>query len=245
MDIKEDESLSPFIRGKVQIIQKKKGYRFNLDSVLLADFFKPKKKKGKIIDLGTGSGIILLLISLRYKDLNFHALEIQDSLFDIAKRNFSLNNLQVNLIKEDIKNIKKLFPPQSFDYVITNPPYYKTTGKKPKNLEVLIAKTEEKATTQDFIKAGSYLLKDNGSLFMINQASRLPELIFYMKENKLEPKRLRFVHPTVYENATHFLVEAVKNGKEGCVIEKPYIIYNNPKEKIYTKELENILNTFQ
>ncbi len=243
MDIKKDETLSPFIRGKVKIIQKKKGYRFNLDSVLLADFFK-KRKKGKIIDLGTGSGIILILISLRYRDLDFYALEIQDSLYDIAQRNFKLNQLNVHVIKGDVKNIKDLFPPHSFEYVITNPPYFKT-GKKPKNPEISTAKTEEKASTRDFIKSASYLLKDNGSFFMINQASRLPELISFMKGCNIEPKRIRMVHPSIKEDATHFLVEGIKNAKEGCIIEKPYIVYENPKEKIYTQELKDILEHFR
>ncbi len=244
IEIKENENLSPFIRGKVNVIQNKKGYRFNIDSVLLSDFFKPKKKKAKIIDLGTGSGIILLLLSLRHPELEFYALEYQSSLYDIAKRNFQLNNLKVNLIQGDIKQVKNLFPSQFFDYVITNPPYYKKTDKKPSNQEVLLAKTEEIASSQDFIKAAFYLLKDSGSFYMINQSIRLPELIFSMKMSKLEPKRLRFVHPTIDENSTHFLVEAVKNAKEGASVEKPLIIYKDPKNKIYTEEVEELLEKF-
>ncbi|NPA53139.1 MAG: methyltransferase [Aquificae bacterium] len=243
MNINEDETLSPFLRGKINIIQKKKGYRFNLDSVLLANFFYPKKKKGKIIDLGTGSGIILLLISLKYKDLDFSALEYQNSLFDIAKRNFLLNKLNVNLVKGNVKDIKNLFPSQSFDYVITNPPYYKTTGKKPKNQEILIAKTEEIASIEDFIKASFYLLKDNGSFFMINQANRLSETIFLLKKYKLEPKRYRFVYPSLEDKASHFLIEAVKNAKESCEIEKPLIIYKDKQKKIYTPEVESYLES--
>ncbi len=239
-----DITLSPFIRGKVHIFQRKKGYRFNLDPVLLADFFTPKKKKGKLIDLGTGSGILLLLISLRYKDLKFYALEIQDSLYNLAKKNFEKNKIDVNLISGDVRKIDKLFSPASFDYVITNPPYHKLTGKKPKNEEILVAKFEERATVEDFIKAASYLLKDYGSFYMINKAERLPEIVISLKRYRLEPKRLRFVHPTLKENSTHFLIECVKNAKEGCIVEKPLIVYKNPKEKIYTEEVNRLLEDF-
>ncbi len=244
MEIKEDETLSPFIRGKVHIIQKKKGYRFNIDSVLLSGFFKAKNKKGKIIDLGTGSGIIPILISLKYPELDFYGLEIQDSLYEIAERNFQINNLHVKLLKGDVKNIKNLLPSQFFDYVITNPPYYRKEGKKTSNRELLIAKFEEVASTQDFIKAAFYLLKDNGSFFMINQANRLPELIFSLKMSRLEPKRIRFVHPSLEETASHFLVEAVKNAKEGCIVEKPLILYKDPERKVYTEEVEYLLEKF-
>jgi len=244
MDIREDETLSPFIRGKIHIIQKKKGYRFNIDSILLSSFAKIKKKNGKIIDLGTGSGIVLLLISLKYKSLDFHALEIQESLFGIAKRNFQINHLKVNLIKGDVRDIKNIYPPHYFDYVITNPPYYSINSVKPKNKEISIAKFEIEAKTEDFIMAASYLLKDNGSFFMVNQSIRMPELIFLMKKNRLEPKRLRFIYPSIGENSTHFLVEAVKNAKEGCSVEKPLIIYKNPKEKVYTEEVNFILEKF-
>ena len=244
MEVKDDETLSPFIRGKVHIIQKKRGYRFNLDSVLLADFIKIKKKKSKIIDLGTGSGILLILLSLKYKDPEFYALEIQETLFDLSKRNFSLNKIKVNLLNGDVKNIKKLLPPQSFDYVITNPPYYKIEGKKPENEELKIAKFEEKASVDDFIKAAFYLLKDNGSFFMVNQSNRLAEILYKMKKNRLEPKRVRFIYPSYREQSSHFLVEAVKNGKEGNIVEKPLIVYKDPKEKVYTEEVNFLLERF-
>ncbi len=243
--MKENELVSsPFIRGKIQVIQKKSGYRFNLDSVLLASFAK-LKNNSKVIDLGTGSGILILLLNLKYRNLKFYAVEVQESLYEIAKKNFEINGVKVNLYLENVKNIKKIFENQSFDFVITNPPFFKKEMSKSKNIEIQIGKSEVKGSLEDFISASGYLLKNSGKLFLINNTSRLSETVFLMKKYKIQPKRFRFVHPTINENATNFLVEGIKGGKEsGEIVEKPLIVYENPKEKIYTKEVNYMLNVF-
>ncbi|GAB6071763.1 tRNA1(Val) (adenine(37)-N6)-methyltransferase [Venenivibrio stagnispumantis] len=242
MNLKPDEDISPFIRGKIKIIQKKEGFRFGIDSLLLSDFTKIYSR-GKILDIGTGSGIIPILLHLKYPNLEYYAVEIQEELYDIAKRNFEINNVDVKLFLEDVKNIKNIFKAEQFDYIITNPPYYKS-GKS-KNIQIEIAKIEKKATIKDFIEASSYLLKNKGKLFMINIAERLPEIIFLLKKYRLEPKRLKFIHPSKDEKATHFLVQADKATKEGgCIIENPVIIYENPKVKKYTEEVWNLLENY-
>jgi len=243
--LKENELVSsPFIRGKIQVIQKKSGYRFNLDSVLLASFAK-LKNNSKVIDLGTGSGILILLLNLKYRNLKFYAVEVQESLYEIAKKNFEINGVKVNLYLENVKNIKKIFENQSFDFVITNPPFFKKEMSKSKNIEIQIGKSEVKGNLEDFISTSGYLLKNSGKLFLINNTSRLSETIFLMKKYKIQPKRFRFVHPTINENATNFLVEGIKGGKEsGEIVEKPLIVYENPKEKIYTEEVNYMLNVF-
>ncbi len=243
--MKENELVSsPFIRGKIQVIQKKSGYRFNLDSVLLASFAK-LKNNSKVIDLGTGSGILILLLNLKYRNLKFYAVEVQESLYEIAKKNFEINGVKVNLYLENVKNIKKIFENQSFDFVITNPPFFKKEMSKSKNIEIQIGKSEVKGNLEDFISTSGYLLKNSGKLFLINNTSRLSETIFLMKKYKIQPKRFRFVHPTINENATNFLVEGIKGGKEsGEIVEKPLIVYENPKEKIYTEEVNYMLNVF-
>lgn len=242
IQLNDDEDLSPFIRGKVYIIQKKEGYRFNIDSLLLSDFVNIKSS-GKVIDLGTGSGIILILLSLKYKNLKFYGLEVQEELHYLAKKNFALNNVEVELKLGNVKDIKNLYPHQFFDYVVVNPPYFKSGEYK--NIQEKIARSEVLGSLEDFIKASWYLLKNKGKLFMIVPSERLSETINLLKNNKLQPKRYKFIHPSINEKATHFMVEAIKQAKEGGeVVESPLVVYENPKEKKYTPYVWNMLENF-
>ena len=237
--IKEDEDISPFIRGKIKIIQKTEGYRFNIDSLLLVDFLNIKSS-GKIIDIGTGSGIIPILISLKYKNLKLYALEVQEDLFDIAKRNFQINNVHVQIALGNVKDVKKIYNHQYFDYVVINPPYFKEGNYK--NIQEKIARSEALAKLEDFIYGSWYLLKNKGKLHLINITERFSETVSLLKKYNLQPKRYRFIHPSINEKATHFLVEASKNAKEGGeIVEAPLIIYENPKEKKYTDYVWNLL----
>jgi len=239
----KDFSLTPFLRGKISLYQPKSGYRFNIDSVLLSDFFKPTNQKGTLIDLGTGSGIIPILISLRYPDINLSALEVQHLFVETARENFKLNKVDVNLIHADVKQVRQFFKPESFDYVITNPPYIKSYSSKNENLE--IARSEKLATLDDFLKASKYLLKNKGRLFIVFPVFRFVELVERLIQNKLIPKRVRFIHPTASEPATNVLIEAQKSVKSGNeTVEKPLIVYKDSKNKIYTKEVEKILKDF-
>ncbi|PMP63388.1 MAG: methyltransferase [Sulfurihydrogenibium sp.] len=242
LELNDDEDLSPFIRGKVYIIQKKEGYRFNIDSLLLSDFVNIKSS-GKLIDLGTGSGIILILLSLKYKNLKFYGLEVQKELYELAKKNILLNNLEAQLKLGNVKDVKDLFPHQFFDYVVINPPYFKQGEYK--STQEKIARSEVLATLEDFIKASWYLLKNKGKLFMILTTDRLSEALSVMKSYKLQPKRYRFIHPSSKEKATHFMVEAIKQAKEGGeTVENPLIVYDNPKEKKYTDYVWNLLENY-
>jgi len=241
---RNDIELIPFIRGKIQLYQRKKGYRFSIDSVLLADFVRIKRR-GKLIDLGTGSGIIILLLALRYKNLEFHAVELQESLFEIAKENFMLNNVKVKLILGDVKSIKEFYEPNSFDYVVTNPPFHRVSIKEYTNEEIEIAKSERKASLEDFVKAAAYLLKSKGRLFIIVPSNRLSEAVLILDKYGLYIKRLRFIYPSIEDSATHFLVESLKDSKLGGeIVEKPLILYKEKRNKSYTEELERILNVF-
>lgn len=235
--LKEDEDLSPFIRGKVKIIQKKTGYRFNVDSLLIATFANISPSK-KVIDIGTGSGIIPILLNLKVKNLKLYAVEIQPEMVDIARRNFLINNTDVEIKTCDVKQIRRFFESGSFDTVITNPPYFKHPAGS-------IERSEVVATFDDFVSAASFLLKNKGRFFYIYPVIRFVESLLTCKKHKLQPKRIRFIHPSATEKATHVMVECMKNGKEGGeVIEKPLVMYKNPKNKEYTDEVWCLLENF-
>lgn len=235
--INTDEDISPFIRGKIHIIQKKKGYRFNVDSLLLVNFVNISPFK-RVIDLGTGSGIIPILLNLKLKDIELYAVEVQQQMYDIAKRNFVLNKVDVNLFLSDVKDVKMLFSSGFFDVVITNPPYFKEANLSIERSEIL-------ATFEDFVKAASFLLKNKGKFFYIYPVGRFIESLSICKKYKLQPKRFRFIHPSLDEKATHLLVECLKSGKEGGeIVERPLIMYKDPKKKLYTEEVWCILENF-
>ena len=236
--------LNDFIRGKIKVYQPKYGYRFNLDPVLLSHFVKINKKKAKIIDLGTGSGIILLLLKLKYPTLDYSAVEIQKNLYEIAKKNFQLNNIKVNLLNEDIKNLSRIFKSSSFDYIVSNPPYFKLSKNLSKKEEISIARFEIKLNLNELFRAVKYLLKDRGKFFLIYPSIRLTECLKIATDYKLELKRVRFVHPDINSSSTHFLAEFVKSAKEGVEVEKPLIVYKNKKNKVYTEEVKYILEKF-
>ncbi|NPA58133.1 MAG: tRNA1(Val) (adenine(37)-N6)-methyltransferase [Aquificae bacterium] len=241
---KENESIDRFIRGKLQVIQSRNGYRFNVDSVFLADFVKLPDRPASLIDLGTGNGIILLLLSLKYKNLKLYGVELQESLFSQAWRNLQLNKVKGQVFKGDIREIKRIFRPETFDYVVFNPPYH-PPPEGIKTDEKALGRYEIEGSLKDFVKAASYLLKPKGRLFFVYPATRLSQAVNLLTEKNLQPKRYRFVHPTLGEKATHFLLEAVKGGKAGGeTVEKPLVVYDNPDKKKYTEEVEFILEKF-
>ncbi len=244
IQIKNNETVTPFLRGKIQIIQSKEGYRFNIDSILLASFVKITDKPSKLVDLGTGSGIVLVLLGLKYKKINLYGVELQESLFSQAWRNIQLNSLKAQLFKGDIREIRRIFRSESFDYVVFNPPYHYPPPQVERT-EKNIARFEIEGKIKDFVKASSYLLKNGGKLFTIVPTSRFSEVIDFLVQKKLQPKRYRAVHPTINENASHVLIEAAKGGKTGGeTFEKPLIVYEDSYKKKYTPEVEFLLENF-
>ena len=242
--LKDDEVLTPFLRGRINIIQSKKGYRFNIDSILLASFVNVPDRDANLIDLGTGSGILLILLSLKYKRLKLFGIELQESLFSQAWRNLQLNNVKAQLFKGDIREIKRIFRPETFDYVVFNPPYH-IPEKEVQPTERNIARYEIQGNIKDFIKASSYLLKNKGRLFLIFPVGRLSEVLLLLKDRNIQPKRYRFIYPSLKENATHVLIEGIKGGNpRGETVEKPLIVYDNPDKKVYTSEVNFLLEKF-
>jgi tRNA1(Val) A37 N6-methylase TrmN6 len=223
----------------MKIIQRNDYLNFSIDSVLISNFLTINKRTKKIMDLGTGNGVIPMLLSKRTK-ANIVGIDIQETSIELAKKNIILNKLesQVQLIKWDIKNIKKLFSDQTFDAVITNPPFFKYKGDKNQlnNLDQLtFARHEILISLEEIIQSGAYLLKQRGYFSMVHRADRLIEILELMRKYKLEPKRIKFYHTTKEKSAKILLIEGIKGAEEGIIIETPG--YINNKDGSYTEEI--------
>ncbi|OGP64263.1 MAG: hypothetical protein A2169_06360 [Deltaproteobacteria bacterium RBG_13_47_9] len=225
-----DESLDTFYNGSLQIIQKKRGYRFSIDAVLLSQFIKIQKNE-RAIDLGTGCGILPLLLSQTTKAHSFVGVEIQRGLAECAKKNVALNHLEdrISILHQDFKKLKGTFPPGSFDVVLSNPPYRKyLTGRLNPSMEKAIARHEIKTTLEDLVSAASYLLLPKGRCYLIFPALRTVDLLVGLRAEKLEPKRLQFVHPRIEERAKFVLIESMKATGAELILMEPLILQKTP-----------------
>ncbi|WP_333653308.1 tRNA1(Val) (adenine(37)-N6)-methyltransferase [Dissulfurispira sp.] len=234
----------------IQIYQNKNGYRFSVDALLLFSFINLPRVK-KIADLGAGSGIIGILLAKKYPDAEVILIELQKSLAKLAGKNVVLNNLgnRVKVVIADIKNLS--YPPHhsntpslhypAFDLVVSNPPFRKVkTGRLSIGDEKAIARHEIKLSLKDLVTASSTLLKHHGRLCIIHLPERLTEIMDAMKENNMEPKRLRFIYSNISTEAKMVLIEAVKGGRAGLKTERPFFIYN--EDGSYTDEMREIYN---
>lgn len=221
-----DETLDTFFDGRLQILQKKKGYRFSIDAVLLGQFSRIRKNE-KVIDLGTGCGILPLLLSQNTKAHSFVGVEIQKELAELANKNVRLNHLEdrVWILQTDFRELKEAFPPGSFDVVLSNPPYRKCrTGRVNPAMDKAIARHEIKGTLEDLISIASYLLPPKGRCYLIFPALRTVDLLVVLRSQKLEPKRLQFVHPHVGEEAKFILSESIKDSGVELKVIDPLIL---------------------
>jgi tRNA1Val (adenine37-N6)-methyltransferase len=226
----------------IKIFQAKDGYRFSIDAVLLENFISAKRLQ-KGVELGAGSGIISILLAARLKGPKIIAVEVQKPLAERARRNVSLNKLddRIEIIANDMRALKKMFPANAFDFVFSNPPFRKTkTGRLSKFEERAVARHEIEITLQDLIKTASYLLKHSGKFFLIYHPFRLAELIEMLLKSRLEPKRMRFVHSKEGDEAKMVLIEAVKGSGTWLKIDSPLYLYD--KDSDYTPELKIILD---
>lgn len=236
----ENEVIIDFLNySDMKIIQRNDYLNFSIDSVLVSNFLTINKGRKNIMDLGTGNGVIPMLLSKR-TNAKIVGIEIQDTSVDLACRNIILNKLesQVEIVKGDIKNLQSQFKDQSFDAVITNPPFFKFTGDRNQlnDLDQLTyARHEILINLEDIIRAGSYLLKFRGNFTMVHRADRLIEILEFMKKYKIEPKRIKFCHTTKKKAAKIILVEGLKGAEAGLVIQPPLYINNN--DGSYTEEI--------
>lgn len=211
----------------LKIIQASDSYRFSVDSILLLNFIRLKNYE-KIIDLGTGSGIIPLLLFGRRKGLSIYGVEIQKDLAAMARRSIELNKLQddITIIQEDLRNLKNIFKNQQFDVVVSNPPYISLGHGKINPLSSrAIARHEIKGDLEDIISVSNYLLKNKGRIYLIYKSTKLVKLIIALKKYSIEPKVVKFIHPRQGESANLVLLEGVKKGKEELKIEDPIFQY--------------------
>ena len=236
----EEETLDEILDGHLRVFQKKKGYRFSLDSILLAHFVS-LKPRSCAIDLGCGSGIILLILAKRFPQVDCTGLEIQENLALLAQKNSQLNGLDsyIKIFAGDARKIKNIFLARSFDTVIFNPPYRKiNSGRINPHPEKAIARHEINGSLKDFLKAAQYLLKPAGRVFTIYPAKRLVELVYLFRNSSIEPKKMKLVFSDYFSEAEFALVEGKSGGREELKIESPLFIHDQNKN--YTEEMAGI-----
>lgn len=243
--IKENERIDDLQYKDLKIIQETDGFCFGIDSILLSDFAKNIKKNSKVADLGTGTGIIGLLLCKKTNLAEMTGIEIQEDVANMAERSIKLNNLEekFRITNSNINEIfsKKLLEKNVFDVVVMNPPYKEVgTGEINENEKKLISRHEIKANLSDFIKTASGLLKDKGELYIVHKPERMPDIIQKLRENKIEPKELRVVYSNKNSEASLILIKAVKGGKKFLKIDRPLYIYNESGK--YSDEIKQIYN---
>lgn len=243
IELKANERIDDLEYKDLKIIQNKNGFCFGIDAVLLSDFAKEIKKGSKVLDLGTGTGILGLLLCKKTELENIIGVEIQEEVYNMAKRSVKLNNLEDKffVINEDIKNLDKRLELQSFDAIVTNPPYKKdNTGLKNDNEYEVISRHEVKCNLDDIARISSKLLKNNGKLYMVHRPERLKDIIINLDKYKMQIKEIRFVHPNTNKKPNMVLIKAVKGGREFLNVQEPLFVYN--EDGTYTDEILRIYN---
>ncbi len=223
----------------LKIIQNPSWFCFGTDAVLLANFAEVRSGD-EVMDLGTGTGIIALLLAAKTKAKHIDGLEIQNDVAEMAKRSVIYNSLtdKVNIINGDIVGYKS---DKKYDVVVCNPPYKKhQTGLVNKNEKLLISRHEVLCQLKDVVKTASALLKSNGRFSIIHRPERLADIICDMREYKIEPKRIRYIHSVAGKIPAMVMIEGIKGAKPYIKTEPPLIIYNN--DGSYTSEIYEIYN---
>ncbi len=223
-----------------QIIQDPKRFCFGVDAVFLSNFVTVKRG-GRILDLGTGTGIIPILLAAKTEAAHITGLEIQKESAEMAARSVQLNGLEerITITEGDIKEAADIFSAASFDVITSNPPYMThehglENAYEPKN----IARHEILCKLEDVVRAAARLVKPGGSFFMIHKPFRLAEIFGMLMQYKLEPKRMRLIYPYVEKEPTMVMIEAVRGGRSRIKIEPPLIVYQ--EKGVYTEEVRRM-----
>lgn len=243
VELKENERIDDLEFKGLKIIQNEKGFCFGMDSVLLSDFAKNMKNNSTVLDLGTGTGIIPILLCGKTNLKKVVGIEIQQDVANMAKRSSQLNNLQdrFEVVNTNIIDLKNIYEKQSFDVIVTNPPYKKeNTGITNENEAKLISRHEITANLEDFISISKDLLKDKGEFYMVHRPERLVDILSLMRKYKIEPKILKFVSPNKNKEPNLILIKGIKNANSFLKIEKNLYVYNEDGK--YTDEILKIYN---
>ena len=240
IELKEGERLDELHRNGYRIIQNSRKFCFGMDAVLLSGFARVKPGE-RALDLGTGTGIIPILLRGKTEGRDFTGLEIQEESADMARRSVAYNHLEesVSIVTGDIKEAAALFGAASFDVVTCNPPYM--TGnhglvnpEQPK----AVARHEILCTLEDVVGQTARVLRPGGRFYLVHRPFRWAEILTLLVRYKLEPKRMRLVYPFVDKEPNMVLIEALSGGKSRITVEKPLIVYK--KQGVYTDEIYDI-----
>ncbi len=240
IDINEYERVDDLHRNGYYIIQNPKRFCFGIDSVILSGFVEVKKNE-IVLDIGTGTGIIPILLEAKTEGIHFTGLEIQSESVEMARRSVLINSLEkkITIDEGDIKDFLNIYKPSSFDVITSNPPYMNDGGGiKNEYSPKAIARHEILCSLEDVIYAASKLLKFHGRFYMVHRPYRLVDIITTLRNHKLEPKKIRFVHSNISREPSILLIEAVRDGRPMIKVLPPLIIYDEKGE--YTKEIYDI-----
>jgi tRNA1Val (adenine37-N6)-methyltransferase len=236
-----EETIDEILGGALTLRQTRRGYRFNLDSLILAHFVFVRP--GSVnLDLGCGNGIIALVLANRFNRTHWHGLELQAGPAELARRNAETNGLdgRVQIEEGDARNFKKIYKPHFFDNIVFNPPYRRlSSGRMNPSGEKAIARHEVAGSLADFLTAARYALKPAGRVFAIYPATRLVKMVSLFRKNAIEPKRMKLVFSDAASAAEFVLLEGRGSGREELKVEPSLYIYEGPKK--YTPAMRDLL----
>lgn len=229
--------------GGMKIVQDNNYFSFSLDSVLLPNFVSLNKKDKKILDLGTGNAPIPMILST-LTSAQIYGIEIQKDIYELASESLKINNLEnrIKIINDDMKNLEKYFPVNSFDVIVSNPPYFKLNEKSNKNeiIQKTIARHEEKITLEEIVQIAKKFLNNNGTFAIVHRTDRLIEIIEIFRQNNIEPKKIQLIYPKENTESNMVLIEGRKNGNPGLKVLKPIIVHND--DGSYREEIKKIFS---
>lgn len=234
--------LNDILGYDLKIYQDQDFFCFSLDSVILANLAKINLRTKKILDLGSGNGVIPLILSLRTKAF-IEGVEIQEDLVSMAQESVQYNHLdsQIKIYHQDMRELcsdSNLY--DTYDLIVSNPPYFKENERSTKNKDIhkVIARHEVSITLEEVVDIASRLLKEGGTFSMIHRVDRFMEILFLLKKYQLEPKYVRFVYDHIHIKPNMVYIEAIKGGRSNLIVDKPFILYHDGKK---TEEYERLM----